>query len=92
VAGGMDGMSEVPVYGNSEEELREAGIRMAESAIRIHRRRKKSLVRRNDDLVTVLLSLGIMKRASPGYHLRRPIAERKHGNGRRTQWRKKSES
>lgn len=92
MAGGVDGMSEEPVYDNSEEEQREAAIRMAESAIRIHRWRKKSLVRRNDDLVTVLLSLGIMKRASPGYHLRRLIAERKHRNGRRTQWQRKSES
>src|SRR5690554_7829978 len=45
-----------PVHEPTPQEKRECGIRMAESAIRVERWRKKGKERRDHDLVTVLLS------------------------------------
>lgn len=53
------------IHAPTEEEYRECGIRMAEAAIRIERWRKKGKARRNHDLVTVLLSLGVLEDESP---------------------------
>jgi len=60
-----------PVYEADPETLRECGIRMAESAIRIERWRKKGKERRGHDLVTVLLSLGVIEEESPEHAERR---------------------
>lgn len=60
-----------PVHEPTDEEGRECGIRMAESAIRIERWRKKGKERRDHDLVTVLLSLGVIKEETPEHEERR---------------------
>lgn len=60
-----------PVYEADPEALRECGIRMAESAIRVERWRKKGKDRRDHDLVTVLLSLGVIEKESPEHAERR---------------------
>lgn len=60
-----------PIHMPTEEEHRECGIRMAESAIRIERWRKKGKDRRDHDLVTVLLSLGVIEKESPEHAERR---------------------
>lgn len=60
-----------PVYEADPEALHECGIRMAESAIRIERWRKKGKVRRDHDLVTVLLSLGVIEDEAPEHAERR---------------------
>lgn len=60
-----------PVHEPTPQEKRECGIRMAESAIRIERWRKKGKERRDHDLVTVLLSLGVIEDEAPEHAERR---------------------
>ena len=75
------------VHDNTPEEKSEAALRMAESAVRIDRWRKKGKARREYDLVTVLLSLGIEEHETPEHEARRKkLDEQNHPGKRSTQW------
>jgi hypothetical protein len=76
------------VYENTAEEKALARACMEASADRIERWRKKGRARRDYDLVTVLLSLGIEEHESPEHEARRKkIDEQNHPGKRGTQWR-----
>lgn len=81
------------VHEITPEEQHEARLRMEEAADRIESWRRKGKARRDHDLVTVLLSLGIEENETPEHEAQRVVSDRMAAVAKKeNQWRTRSNS